>query len=154
MLVWKSAGHQEVHLGAAMLPHMLAADFTAAQARSPDSYTNWGTEEHGRPQVPGLTGWPLGFHIRFMQQSGEGASGGFASNACKQSRLLTGCLGTGVMSLRQITSLVDTVNLFFVKKTQKEQLLSYYHSCLKAITQILPATAFNSASYGLNSLWS
>lgn len=52
--------HREEHLGTPVLQHMLAVDFTAAQARSPGSYTNWETLPHGRLQEAGLTGLPLG----------------------------------------------------------------------------------------------
>lgn len=53
--------HREEHLGTPVLQHMLAVDFTAAQARSPGSYTNWETLPHGRLQeAHGAATWPPG----------------------------------------------------------------------------------------------
>lgn len=154
MLVWKTAGHQEVHLGAAMLPHMLAADSTAAQARSPGSYTNWGTEEHRRRQearAHRMATWlPHQVYAAVWRRCTRRLC-----IQCLQAVQTTNRLSWYRSNVTEANHLSGGYSKrFSVKKTQKEQLLSYYHSCLKENIQILPAAAFNSASYGLNSLWS
>lgn len=91
-------------------------DFPAAQARSPDSHTNWGIllcERDCRRSE--LTGLPLGLHIKFMQQSGEGAPSLEVFTFLRLWIPVSSsgyCPCTEAASLCQIPSPVDAVNNF------------------------------------------
>lgn len=102
------------------MQHMLAVEFTIAVTRSPGSYTNWETCPGGCSR-PELTGLPLRLQRLIYEADCRRCS--LWSHIRVHPGIVPACPGTEAMSPSQITSLVDTVKLFFVKKTEKEQLL-------------------------------
>lgn len=132
----------EAHLGAPVLWHMLAVGHQAA-TQTWRLFSLWDCRRLG------LTGLPLSLHIHVY------------ATVCRRynRRLWIQCLwaspGTKATLLSQITSLVHTGNHFFKEDLERATVqAAIITAALKGNMQILPATAFNSTSYRLNSLWS